>query len=86
MTASFEETLKYWGKIAEYILLLMMITGIFAGPGFMLISPAYLSAVYVTPGIILLLIGAIVLSSGLFGISYKVISDGFEEGSVVENS
>ena len=80
MTASFKNTLKYWAKMICYVFLLTVFTGIFAGPGVMLISPTYLSGASVVPGIGLLLVGVIVLVSGLFGIFYKVISDGVEKG------
>ncbi len=80
MTANFKDTLKYWAKMVGYVFLLAVLTGVFAGPGVMLISPTYLSGASVVPGIGLLLVGVIVLISGLFGILYKVISDGVEEG------
>ena len=80
MTASFENTLRYWAKMVCYVFLLAVLTGIFAGPGVMFISPTYLSGASVIPGIGLLLGAVIVLASGLFAILYKVISDGVEEG------
>ncbi len=80
LTANFKDTLRYWAKMVGYVFLLAVLTGVFAGPGVMLISPTYLSGASVVPGIGLLLVGVIVLISGLFGILYKVISDGVEEG------
>jgi len=80
LTTSFKETLQYWAKMAAYVFTIAILTGIFAGPGVMLISPTYLSGASVVPGIILLLIGVVALVSGLFGVLYKVISDGVDKG------
>lgn len=87
MAVDFKETMKYGAKILGYVVLVALISGIFFGPA-MLIFPeesAMLSAseptVNMAIGGILSFLGFLVFVSGMFGIQYKIISDGVETGS-----
>ncbi len=87
MAVDFKETMKYGAKILGYVVLVALISGIFAIPGMFLLpeESAMLAAselsVEMAIGGILSFIGFLIFVSGMFGIQYKIISDGVETGS-----
>ena len=91
MAVDFKETMKYGAKILGYVLLVALISGIFFAPA-MLILPEEStmlafdtassgSIIRMAVGGILSFVGFLVFVSGMFGIQYKIISDGVEKGS-----
>lgn len=82
MADNLMDTLKYSSKIMVYVLVVLILSAIFIAPGVLFLTPPEpLMGVHIVPGILLSAIGVIVLIGGMFGIQYKVISDGVKKGN-----
>ncbi len=81
MAVDFSETIKYGSKLLLYILPIAIVAGIFLTPGALLITPTEpLAGSHPVAGIILIAIGLLILTAGMMGVLYKIISDGVERG------
>jgi|GEM_PF-3360855 len=87
MAVNFKETMRYGAKILGYVVLVALISGIFAVPGMFLLPQtttgmvSNVSSARSAFGGILSFVGFLIFVSGMFGIQYKIISDGVETGS-----